>query len=126
MPTAARASLDRMLAQHGEPCELQRVVSGATRKVALRASIRDYRPAELLGGDGLQAGDSHVVISSSEIDAAQWPSAALIATTTAGDPRLPIKGDRLVTGNGRVRIVLNAWAAPYIGSELVRIEMNIR
>ncbi len=60
-----RAELDKDLVFRGEPCELQRVVSGATRKVALRASIRDYQPAELLGGDGLQAGDSHVVISTS-------------------------------------------------------------
>jgi hypothetical protein len=125
-PAAVRESLDGMLAQYGEPCELQRLVAGVSRKVVLRASIQDYRSDELLGGNGLQAGDSHAVISTTEIDAASWPSAALIAITTAGDPRIPIKGDKLVLSNGRVRIVLIAWPAPYIGGELVRIEMNIR
>ncbi len=125
-PEAARAALDRMLAQYGEPCDLQRTVSGTVRSVALRASIRDYRPAELLGGAGLQAGDSHVVISTSEIDAAQWPSAVALAEATAGDPRIPIKGDKIITSNGRVRIVQAAWPAPYVDGELLRIELSIR
>jgi hypothetical protein len=125
-PANARASLDRMLAAAGQPCELQRTVAGVVRKVALRASIKDYQANELLGGNGLQSGDSHVVISASEIDAAQWPDAATLASTTAGDPRIPVKGDKLVLSNGRVRIVQNAWPAPYVGGELVRIEMNIR
>lgn len=125
-PTAARSALDRNLAQHGESCTLRRTVAGTARDVTLRASIQDYKPTELVSGNGLQAGDSHVVISASEINAADWPSAAVIATTTAGDPRIPIKGDKLILSNGRVRIVLNAWPAPYIGGELVRIEMNIR
>jgi hypothetical protein len=124
-PTAARSALDRMLAQYGEPCELQRIIGGVTRRVALRASIQDYKPDELLGGSGLQTGDSHAVISVTEINAAQWPSAAVIAATTAGDARIPIKGDKLVLSNGRVRVVQAAWPTPYIGGELVRIEMTI-
>lgn len=123
---AARAALDKMLAQYGELCQLQRTVSGVVRSVALRASIQDYKPAELTGGNGLQVGDSRVVVSTTEIDAASWPSAALIATTTAGDPRIPVKGDRLVLSNGRVRIVQAAWPAPYVDGELVRIELAIR
>jgi hypothetical protein len=125
-PSAARGALDRQLAQHGEVCTLRRIVGGVARDVVLRASIQDYRPTELIGGNGLEAGDSHVIISASEINAAQWPNAALLATTTAGDPRVAVKGDKFITSNGRVRVVLNAWAAPYIGGELVRVEMNIR
>ncbi len=125
-PESVRASLDRMLAQYGEPCKLQRIVAGVTRSVHLHASIQDYKPAELLGGNGLQAGDSHVIVSTTEIDAASWPSTAVLATTTAGDPRIPIKGDKLVLNNGRVRIVQAAWPAPYVGDELIRIEMTIR
>ena len=121
-PGAARASLDHMLANVGEPCRLQR----GARVVELRAAVRDYRPTELTGGNGLQAGDSHVIISTTEIDAAQWPDAATLATTTAGDPRIPIKGDKLVLSNGRVRIVQAAWPAPYVGGEMIRIEMTIR
>jgi len=125
-PESARASLDSMLSQYGELCELQRIISGVTRKVALRAFITDYRPAELTGGNGLQAGDSRAIISTTEINAAQWPSAAVIASTTAGDPRIPIKSDKLILSNGRVRIVQAAWPAPYVENELIRIEMAIR
>lgn len=117
-----RAELDKDLLRAGERCRLQR----GSRIVELRASIRDYRPAELTGGNGLQAGDSHVIISTTEIDAAQWPDAATLATTTAGDPRIPIKGDKLILSNGRVRIVQAAWPALYIGGELIRIELTIK
>jgi hypothetical protein len=123
---AARSTLDRMLAQYGELCQLQRTVSGAVRSVALRASIKDYKPDELTGGNGLMAGDSRATISTTEINAESWPSAALIVTTTAGDPRIPVKGDKLVLSNGRVRIVQAAWPAPYVDGELVRIELTIR
>lgn len=125
-PDAARASLDRMLARFGEKCELQRIVSGVTRTVALRASIQDFKPAELTGGNGLLAGDSRATISMTEIDSAEWPSASVIAETAAGDPRIPIKGDKFVLSNGRVRVVQAAWPAPYIGGELIRIELSIR
>lgn len=125
-PESARLSLDRVLEQYGELCQLQRTVAGAVRSVALRASIQDFKLAELTGGNGLLAGDSRVVISTTEINAADWPSAVLIATTTAGDPRIPLKSDKLVLSNGRVRIVQAAWPAPYVGGELIRIEMAIR
>lgn len=121
-PAAARAALNRMLATAGEPCRLQR----GSRVVELRASIRDYRPAELTDGNGLQAGDSHVIMSATEINAAQWPDAVTLATTMAGDPRIPIKGDKLILSNGRVRIVMAAWPAPYVGGQLIRIEATIR
>jgi hypothetical protein len=125
-PQHARAALDRMLARYGELCQLQRTVSGAVRSVALRVSIQDYKPDELTGGNGLMVGDSRAIISLTEINAADWPSAALIVSTTAGDPRIPIKGDKLILSNGRVRIVQAAWPAPYIDGELIRIELTIR
>ena len=121
----ARARLDLSLSRRGQTCTLQRVVAGVTRTVSLQALIRDYKPDELLGGNGLQTGDSHAVISITEINAAEWPSAALLAETAAGDARIPIKGDRLVTSNGRVRVVQAAWPASYIDGELIRIEMTI-
>lgn len=125
-PAQALASLDRVLARAGQQCELRRIISGATRSVTLRAFIRDYRPTEILGGNGLLVGDSHGIISLTEINAAGWPSESVITSTTAGDPRIPIHGDKVVLSNGRVRIVQAAWPAPYIEGELVRIEMTIR
>lgn len=125
-PDAARKSLDRMLARFGESCQLQRKIGTETKSVTLRASIQDYKPDEVYADAGLQVGDSKVIISTSEIDAAPWPSASIIVATTIGDPRIPIKGDRLALSNGRVRVVLAAWPAPYIGGELIRIELTIR
>jgi hypothetical protein len=108
-----------------EFCELQKG-SDPAKKVALHAAVRDYRPDEFTGGNGLESGFSHVIISTTEIDAANWPDAATLATTTAGDPRIPIKGDKLILSNGRVRIVQAAWPAPYVGGELIRIEMTVK
>jgi hypothetical protein len=124
--SGARARLDLSLSRRGQECTLQRVVAGVTKSVVLNAAIRDYKPDELIGGNGLMAGDSHVTISVTEINAASWPSAEVLVSTTAGDPRIPINGDKLVLSNGRVRVVKAAWAGPYIDGELVRIEMNIR
>lgn len=122
-PTA-RERLDASLSGR-ELCELQKG-NAPTKKVALRAAVSDYKSTELTGGNGLQVGDSHVIISTTEIDAVQWPDAATIASATTTDPRIPVKGDRLVLQSGRVRIVQSAWAAPYVAGELIRIEMNVR
>ncbi|MFO1126370.1 MAG: hypothetical protein U1E25_14575 [Methylocystis sp.] len=51
-PAQARNALDRHLGRYGQRCELRRVISGVTRSVALRASIRDYSPAELSAAMG--------------------------------------------------------------------------
>jgi hypothetical protein len=125
-PAEARDSLDSFLAANGQTCELHRVAGATTRRVTLRAHVRDYRHDEVLGGNGLQTGDSRVIISMTEIVAAQWPNAATIAAATAGDPRIPIKGDRLVLSSGRVRIVQAAWPAPHVGDQVVRVEMTVR
>lgn len=93
--------------------------------VTVRAQIRDFKPEELVAGSGLQTGDSHAVISTTQIDAAQWPSATPAAQATPGDPRVPRKGDRLII-NGKTRTVISAWEAPRIQGTLVRIEMQIK
>jgi hypothetical protein len=125
-PAEARASLDAFLVDVGQTCELQRIAGILTKRVTLRAHVRDFRMDELLGGNGLQTGDSKIIISTTEIDAAQWPDAATLASVTTTDPRIPIKGDRLVLSTGRVRIVQAAWPAPYVGDALIRIEMTVR
>lgn len=126
-PAQARASLDSFLAGR-ETCKIQRL-SGSpqvTKSVTLKAAVKNYTPQDIIAGSGLQAGDSHVIISTTEIDAAQWPDVATLASTTAGDPRIPVKGDRFVLSNGRVRTVQAAWPAPYVDGELIRIEMTVR
>ena len=118
-PGAARASLDAFLRKYGQDCTLQRpAVGGPSIDVAVRAHVVDFKPHEIEMGAGIQAGDSRVIISTTEINAAQWP--------TPSESRTPRKGDRLVLSTGRVRIVQAAWPAPYIGDELVRVEMIIR
>jgi hypothetical protein len=89
----------------------------------VRAHIVDFKPDELISGTGLQAGDSKARISTTQIDAAQWPG--VTPPPSPGDPRVPRKGDRLIV-QGRTRTVLAAWEAPRINGELVRIEMAIR
>lgn len=118
-PAAARATLDSYLARYGQDCVLQRIPTpgAAPISVNIRAHVVDFTPDELLGGNGLQTGDSRVILSTTEVEADGWP--ALL------ESRIPRKGDRLVAA-GRTRTVLYGWAAPYINGELVRIELAIR
>lgn len=122
-----RTSLDSMLARAGQTVTLQRLLGTQLTPVSvtLRAHIADFKPAEMISGSGIQTGDSHAIISTTEIDAAQWPGAMPPAQQTPGDPRVPRKGDRLIV-QGKVRAVVAAWEAPRINGELVRIEMQIR
>lgn len=117
-PKAARDSLDRFLEKAGQSAVLQRPVVGSPSiDVNVRAHVTDFKPDELLGGNGLQTGDSRVIMSATEVEAAGWPSLT--------ESRIPRKGDRVIIA-GRARTVLFAWPAPYIGGELVRIEVAVR
>jgi len=114
----ARETLDSFLRKYGQDCTLQRPAVGAPSiDVVVRAHVVDFKPHEIEMGAGIQAGDSRVIISTTELDAAQWP--------TPSESRTPRKGDRFVVG-GRTRTVLFAWSAPYIENEVVRIEIAIR
>lgn len=117
-PGSARAALDRWLAKAGRDATLQRRIgtSDTFLGVTVRAHVTGYKPDLIIAGSGLQVGDSRVVISTTQVDAAEWPS--------IGGDRVPLRGDRLIVG-GRVRIVRQAWEAPRIGGELVRIEMTV-
>lgn len=123
-PASARSALDRQLAQVGQACVLQRLLGTALLPVGVvvRAHIVDFKPDELIAGTGLQAGDSKAHISTTQIDAVQWPGAT---PPSPGDPRVPRKGDRLFV-QGKARTIIAAWEAPRIMGELVRIEMAVR
>lgn len=120
-PADARASLDRYLARYGQVVTLIRLASGAqpsvSASVEVRAHVTDFKPQELDGAQGLQIGDSRVIMSTTEVNAADWPS--------ANESRIPRKGDRILVA-GRTRTVLYGWAAPYVSGELIRIELAIR
>lgn len=115
----ARRSLDRMLANVGQTVTLQRLSAPdlTPTSVSLRAHIVDFRPTEIDGARGLQIGDSRVIMSATELNAAQWPSES--------ESRLPRKGDRIIVG-ARTRTVLFAWPGPYVGDELIRVEAAVR
>lgn len=120
-PTQAVAALDRHLAAHGEDVILRRGLG--TQQVPVdapvRAFVRGLRPEEIVGS--LTQTASKVVLSPTDIEAAQWPGAQ--AGTIVGDPRVPRRGDKVVI-QGRARAV--EFAAPiYLGGELTRIELTV-
>jgi hypothetical protein len=93
---------------------LLRRIIGTTQQtwfdVTCQASVRGYRPEELIGG--MSQTDSRVVLSPTPLFDQQW----------AGS--IPIANDRAII-QGRVRTV--QFVNPiYINGELVRIEMNVR
>jgi hypothetical protein len=113
-PASARASLDRWLQKAGQTVTVQQIAPGnpptVASSISVRAHIRDFTPRELDGSNGLQIGDSKVIMS----------------TTTPIDADMVLKkGDRVIAG-GRTRTVLYGWAAPHIGDEIVRVEAVIR
>ena len=116
-PAAAIAALDRQLRRHGHDAVLRRSTwSGTTRTtadVAVRIKLRGYAPDELVSG--ITQGDSEVVMSPTQINAAGWPS---------GAPEPPKAGDTLVSA-GRARAVIAAEPI-YLGGELVRINLQVR
>lgn len=119
-PQQARAALDRHLKAHGQDVTLQRLSSpsmAVAASVAVRAHVSDFSPQELDGAEGLQIGDSKVILSPTALIAASWPG--------AGEFPLPRKGDRLIIA-GRTRTILYGYTAPHVAGELVRIELMVR
>ncbi|MDF2809321.1 MAG: hypothetical protein K0S56_352 [Microvirga sp.] len=116
-PAAAIAALDKQLRRHGQDAVLRRSTwSGTTKNsvdVTVRITLRGYAPDELVGG--ITQGDSEVVMSPTQINAAGWPS---------GAPEPPKAGDTLVSA-GRARAVIAAEPI-YLGGELVRIDLQVR
>ncbi len=81
--------------------------------VSARVSFRGYRPDEIAGG--IYQGDSEVVLSATQLKAEGWPS---------GEWEVPKVGDQIIVA-GRARSIL-AVAPIYIGSALVRIDLQVR
>jgi hypothetical protein len=112
------ADLDSALDTAGEDIRLVRLTLAAGEQIPFgvdcRAAVRQYQPAELVGG--IVQGDSQVIVSPSELSRRQWPGPGL--------PPLPRKGDRVVV-QGRARNV-EAVMPFVVGDVVVRIELLVR
>lgn len=84
------------------------------------AFVRGLDRNPLVGSINQQ--EFHVIISPTQIDADDWPSAPS-SPPVSPDPRIPIKGDR-VTVAGRVRTVQDVLPM-FVANVLVRIEMKV-
>lgn len=122
-PAAAIARLDASLARRGQDVQLQRA-TGITNglptfaSVTCRARVRNYAPAEVV--QGILHGESHVVLSPSEIIAGGWTS----GRPAGEDGRVPMANNRVVIA-GRARII-KAAVPFYMAGELVRIELQVQ
>jgi len=121
-----RRDLDQMLRSDGQQITLRRMV-GTTNRAAVDctcwASVRGYQPQELAGS--VIQGDSEVVISGTDIDAAQWPGGEPITSPPSTlDPRVPRAGDFVII-QGRPRAIISA-APIYVGDDLVRVNIQAR
>jgi hypothetical protein len=105
-------SLDESLADAGQDVVLRRILDGANVDVTVRASVRRDSTVQDLFGT-LPQGEDAVIISPTQIDAAEWP-----AGETGGVPKV---NDTLII-QGRPRKV-KVVKPIVIGDELVRIEM---
>ncbi|ACL59908.1 hypothetical protein [Methylobacterium nodulans] len=106
-PADALAMLDRQIAENGQTVTLQH--DGVS--YPLRAFVRGYSPREI--GNGIQQGDSKVVLSPTELAAAGFPA-----------DEAPERLDTLVI-SGRVRNV--EYATPVeLGDAVVRYDLLVR
>jgi hypothetical protein len=110
-------SLDRALARSGQTVTLRRLPN---IEVVCPAIVRGYTPNELVGS--ITQHDSLVILSPTQINAAVWPG----VQGAGEDIRIPNRnrGD-LIDINGKTRTV-QAGVGIYIGTVLVRIELQVR
>ncbi|NVO13898.1 MAG: hypothetical protein HXX10_07665 [Rhodoplanes sp.] len=122
---AEAADLDEALADDGEDVILRRMVGIAPNRanvdVTVRAFVRFGATQELLGGVAMST--LSVIISATQIIAAQWPGGQA-PTLPPFDPdsRVPLNTDTLIV-QGRRRTI-TAVQPIYLDGELVRINMT--
>lgn len=116
-------ALNRGLRRSGQPVTLRKVTGTTVQTftdVVCKAVVRGYAPHELIGGINLN--DSFVILSPTEITAAVWPG----PQGAGADIRIPSRnrGDLiLIAGVWRT---VQAGVGIYMGSNLVRIELQVR
>lgn len=119
--------LDKSLVVDGEDIVLRRIVGSVNQTnvdVVCRAFVRRYQAKELIPGSIIQ-GDSHIIMSPTQIIAAQWPGGEpVVASDAALDRRVPRKGDKVIV-QGKPRNIETAEPI-YIDTDLVRLELSVR
>jgi hypothetical protein len=110
-------ALDRALKRSGQPVILRKIPS---TDVSCLALVRGYTPQQLVGGILLQ--DSLVIISPTPINAASWPGPQ-VGTI---DVRIPAKGRGDIVVVAGVNRAVQTSVGIYVGSTLVRIEIQVR
>lgn len=113
-------ALDADLIEVGSDMVLRRTV-GATNQihidVAVRGVARSPHSEELVGA--MTQSDSFVIISPTQIIAAQWPGGQ---PANVVHPDIPRKGDKIIiAGLPRNVEIVNPF---FVGDELVRIEIR--
>lgn len=121
-----QSDLDQMLRSDGQQVTLRRV-TGTTNQVSVDcqcwAFVRNYNASELAGA--IIQGDSAVILSATDIIAAQWPGGQAVTNPPGvSDPRVPRATDRVII-EGRARAVISAEPI-YIGGELHRVNLQVR
>lgn len=120
--------LDASLTNDGENIVLRRVKGASLAAqqnvdVTCRAFVRGYAPNELVGAITQQ--DRRVILSPTQIDAADWPADEADSTSLI-DARIPRKnrGDKCLIG-GKLHSV-EAAEGILIDGTLIRINMQVR
>lgn len=115
------ADLDAALAEDGEEIILRRVIGAANIDVKVQANVRLVSQQEELVA-GTTQDDIKVIISPTQIAAAQWPGGGVDAAAPFNVARShPKKGDKLIY-QGRAYRVEQAISIKVAG-QVVRIEM---
>lgn len=122
MTLAAIARLDASLERSGVDVTLRRPGTPNV-DAACRAHVRALRADPLT--PSIRQADSRVILSPTDIDAAEWPGALATPSATQRDNRLPRKGD-LILHNGAVLAITDDAIGFFSGGVLVRIEVNVR
>jgi hypothetical protein len=127
--TKERIRLDKFLRSYGSGMGILTRIVGvghnqSSYSVSVRAHVHDYTPDELT--EQIIQGDSHVIISSTEIIAAQWPGSQPTPPVLEDDLRVARRGDKFVFPvNNRQRNVEEGQGI-YFDDQLIRIEFRIR
>lgn len=121
-----QSDLDQLLRSDGQQVTLRRIV-GTTNQTAVDcdcwAFVRGYKANELAGA--IIQGDSAVILSATDIIAAQWPGGQPVTSPPPEtDPRVPRATDRVII-EGRSRAIISADPI-YVGGELHRVNLQVR
>ncbi|MER9056425.1 hypothetical protein [Mesorhizobium sp. M0910] len=124
--SAEVAALDAALARAGEDITLRRKAGTGANQVNIdvtcRAAVRGVSANEIVGT--VTQTSSKVILSPTQILAAQWPGGLPVSTVTERtDPRIPRANDFAVI-KGKQRQIL--FVSPiFVGGEWARCEMTV-